>query len=73
VLCIESTEPENVIVKIGEINVEYLGVCPQEHHRHVRFGEDTKIPFQNLMSHIALFQEIAEPTNTEYSNSYDRH
>jgi hypothetical protein len=39
------------------------------HHRHVRFGEDTEIPFQNLVSHVALFfQEIAELTDTEHSN-----
>jgi len=39
------------------------------HHRHVRFGEDTEVPFQNLVSHVALFfQEIAELTDTEHSN-----
>lgn len=40
------------------------------HHRHVRFGEDTEIPFQNLVSHVALFfQEIADLTDTKHSNS----
>lgn len=36
------------------------------HHRHSAFGEDTEIPFQNIVSHVALFlNEIAELTNAE--------
>lgn len=36
------------------------------HHRHVRNDEDTEIPFQNIVSHVALFlQEIAELTKTD--------
>lgn len=30
------------------------------HHRHVADGEDTELPFHNIVSHITLFfQEIA--------------
>jgi len=33
------------------------------HHRHVAAGESTGIPFQNIVSHVALFlNEIAELT-----------
>lgn len=33
------------------------------HHRHIRLGEDSEIPFQNVVSHIARFlQEIADLT-----------
>lgn len=36
------------------------------HHRHVRFGEDTKIPFRNIVSHVALFfREVAEIADIE--------
>lgn len=39
------------------------------HHRHVRFGEDTEIPFHNVVSHIARFlQEIVYLTKGDQEN-----
>jgi len=39
------------------------------HHRHVSFGEDSDIMFQNITAHIALFfQEIDHLTTTEEMN-----
>lgn len=36
------------------------------HHRHVNFGEDTKISFQNITAHVARFlQETASLTDTD--------
>lgn len=36
------------------------------HHRHVSFGEDTEITFQNITAHVARFlQEVGELTPTE--------
>jgi hypothetical protein len=40
------------------------------HHRHVSFGEDTEISFQNITVHIARFlREIASLTNTDTDTS----
>lgn len=39
------------------------------HHRHVSFGEDTEIEFQNITAHIARFlQEVAHLTHSEDTN-----
>jgi len=36
------------------------------HHRHIVFGDDTEIPFQNITAHVARFlQEIASLTDTD--------
>ena len=36
------------------------------HHRHVSFGDDTDIPFQNITAHTARFlREVAHLTNIE--------
>jgi hypothetical protein len=41
---------------------EYLG----RHHRHVRFGEDSEISFQNVTAHATRFlQEVAHMTDVE--------
>jgi hypothetical protein len=39
------------------------------HHRHISFGDDTEIPFQNITAHIARFlREVAHLTNIEDTN-----
>ena len=39
------------------------------HHRHVSFGEDTEIEFQNITAHISRFlQEVVHFTNIEGMN-----
>ncbi|MFD1635206.1 toxin-antitoxin system TumE family protein (plasmid) [Haloplanus ruber] len=39
------------------------------HHRHVRFGEDSEIPFQNISAHVARFlQEVGHLTDIEDTN-----
>lgn len=39
------------------------------HHRHVSFGEDSEITFQNITAHVARFlQEVAHLTNIEDTN-----
>lgn len=36
------------------------------HHRHVSFGEDSEITFQNVTAHVARFlQEVGELTTPE--------
>ena len=36
------------------------------HHRHVRFGEDSEIPFQSVTAHATRFlQEVAHVTDVE--------
>ena len=36
------------------------------HHRHVRFGEDSEISFQNVTAHATRFlQEVAHMTDVE--------
>ncbi|GAB6878858.1 hypothetical protein JCM17823_11320 [Halorubrum gandharaense] len=36
------------------------------HHRHVSFGEDSGIAFQNITTHTArFFQEVAQLTHNE--------
>ena len=38
------------------------------HHRHSRFGDDTRIEFHGIVPHVTRFlNEIAELTNTEDS------
>lgn len=39
------------------------------HHRHVSFGEDSEIEFENITAHIARFlQEVAHITGIEDTN-----
>lgn len=36
------------------------------HHRHVSFGDDTEIEFQNITAHVSRFlQDVAHLTNIE--------
>lgn len=36
------------------------------HHRHVTFGEDSEITFQNITAHVArFFQEVGDLTTSE--------
>ena len=53
---------EGEILRYDNADDEELGW----HHRHIAFGQDTEIPFQNITTHVARFlQEIASLTDTD--------